>query len=326
MKPYYNWKILSSQPWVKTAKIHPTHPIKNSEQTGWISPTGSICQQTFDGRYAYLYYYEYDLKEPITIAIQRKKGDLHLLYPLQNEGMDLCFCQESGDIPLEIHQEGSYIYSPRGHYKLDVAAGKHILIGFIIDAGLIRKPASRAYEFIVPLVEAKRSKAKEPLYSASFAIGPLTRRALDNIYGLLNPKELTNEFELLRLVIYLIQLSRLKLLLVEEREQMQEPDRLILHARSLLKASIKTFGAKVLLSDIAESLEVSLDKLSLIHKQYYQCNLQQYRNDLLLKQVIRAIKTYDRMIEAALYCGFAGIPEMSRFVKKQTGHPPSYFR
>lgn len=326
MKPYYTWKIISPHTWTKTDEVHPTHPIKNSEQNGWASTIGSICQQTFDARYTYLYYYEFDLKEPISILIKRKKGDVQLLYPLQNEGMDLRFCHETGDVPLRIHEEGSYIYSPKGQYKLDIAAGKHILIGFIVDAGLIREPASRAYEFIVPLVEAKRSKAKEPLCSASFPIGPLTRKALDNIFRLLNPKELSNEYELLRFVIYLIQLSRLKLLLAEESKQMSRPEKMILYARELLEASIRTLGAQALISDVADSLEVPLPRLSRAHKKQYNMSFLQYRNDLLVAYVIKAIKAHDKMIEAALYCGFAGAAEMNRFLKGQTGQSSGFFK
>lgn len=184
MEPYYTWAIVSPHHWTAAEHIRPTYPVKNAVQQSWTSVIGNIHEQTFDGRYAYLYYYEFELSTPISINIARKKGDLHLLYPLQNEGMELSYQSESDDIPIELQQEGLFIYTPKGHYNLRIPPGHHILIGFIIDAGLIRKPASRAYAHIVPLVDAKRSKGKAPLCSASFPIGPLTRRALQHIYGL----------------------------------------------------------------------------------------------------------------------------------------------
>jgi AraC-like DNA-binding protein len=326
MESYYTWAIVSPQQWTEAEHIRPTYPVKNAAQQSWVSAIGSIHEQTFDGRYAYLYYYEFDLIAPISISITRKKGDLHLLYPLQNEGMSWSYQCKSGDISLVLEQESFYIYTPKGHYDLQVPTGRHILIGFIIDAGLIRSPASRAYTFVVPLVEAKRGKAKAPMQSASFPIGPLTRRALKNIYGLLNPKELTNEYELLRFVIYLIQLSRFKLLLAAEKEQLNQPKELIRHARELLEVNIQTFGARALLSDIAELLKVPVGTLSRAHKQYYHTSFLKYRNELLVKHVIKTIKAHDRMIEAAINSGFAGIPEMNRFLKGQTGQSSRFFK
>lgn len=326
MESYYTWTIVSPHNWISTDHILPTHPIKNAAQQSWASAIGNIHEQTFDGRYVYLYYYEFELTEAININITRKKGDLHLLYPLANAGMVLSYQSESDDISIALQQEGLFIYTPKGHYNLYIPPGHHILIGFIIDAGLIRKPASRAYAYIVPLVEAKRNKAKAPLCSSSFPIGPLTRRALQHIYGLLNPKALTNEYELLRLVIYLIELSRLKLLLAEEREQLNQPKELIRHARELLQVNIQIFGARALLSDIANTLRVPIGTLSRAHQQYYFTSFLKYRNELLVKHVVKTIKAHDRMLEAAINSGFAGIPEMNRFLKGQTGHSSRFFR
>lgn len=326
MRPYYNWKIESDHTWTKTKDIQPTYVIKNSKPRGWRSKAGTIYQQTFDGRYAYLYYYEFDLNEPVELAIQRKKGDLHLLYPLQNEGLELSFCHQSGDIPLQIQHEGNYTYSPKGNYKLNIAAGKHILIGFIIDAGVVRPPASRAYDFITPLNEAKRSKSPLPLQSASFKIGPLTMKILHNLFQNLRPREIRNEAQFLSYIIYLIELSRLKLMHAAEREQMHQPNKLIQHARKLLKVSIQSFGAKAILSDIAESLEIPLWRLSHAHQEYYKTSFLKYRNELLLKYVIQHIQAHDKMIEAALNCGFAGIAEMNRFLRSQTGQSSRFYK
>lgn len=316
----YIWEKLDAE------HIKPTHPIKNTTLKGWQSKAGTIIQQTFDARYGLLYYYEFSVLEPFTITFIRKKGDINLLYPLQYAGVQLDFKTEASCVPIPIDQEAFYLYSPKGEYEIRLPVGHHIIVGFIIDAGVVRPPASRAYDFITPLNEAKRSKSPLPLQSPSFKIGPLTMKILHNLFQSLRPREIRNEAQFLSYIIYLIELSRLKLMHAAEKEQIHQPNKLIQHARKLLKLSIQSSGAKALLSDIAESLEIPLWRLSHAHQKYYKTSFLTYRNELLLKYVIQHIQAHDKMIEAALNCGFAGIAEMNRFLKRQTGKSSGFYK
>ncbi|TDQ79094.1 AraC-like DNA-binding protein [Sphingobacterium yanglingense] len=321
MERYYKWNVRTDIAWHKTDDVAPSYPIKNAACLALQSELGSIIEQTFDGRYVYLYYYEIEALSPFTIQIKSSKGDCHLLYHLTEIPLQLIMVNKPDSEGIRFEGQAQIDYISKGKYYIDFPPGRHIITGLVFDIGIIRPPDTRSYAFILPVQEAWRNKARAPLCGPAFRIGPLTRKALCTLFGRLVAK-LETEYILVRFITYLIKLSRMKLL----QQEVHTPEQKIRFARQLMKVQISQVGAKAQIGEVASSMGEHPDALGRLHQRYYGHSFLQYRNDVLLKYVIYAIKEHDKLLEAALEAGFAGLSELTKFVKTQTGKAPGYFK
>lgn len=297
----------------------PSHLIRHGECQYWTVAAGCIVEQYFDGRYALLYYYEYWLDHDIHIPVRVSKGDLHLLYTLRSDG-EVHLMQHALQTILHTQAgEGAYYYLSKGMYKLRLTRGHHILIGFILDAGLFRPPANKPFAFLEKLLKAKKNQVPQALQSKRFRAGELTARYLQLLFNKLNPYTLDNEHLLLRHLIFLINLSRFKFLDQEERN-------FVTQARQLLELMIIQQGAQAQLQDIAQVLNIGVVQLRRLHRRQYGYSLQQYRNTLLLDLIRCTLPENDKLIATAIQVGFSGLSEMGRFIREQTGFTSQQFK
>ncbi|KKO89697.1 hypothetical protein AAW12_19035 [Sphingobacterium sp. Ag1] len=296
-----------------------TYPIRNAQERHWVSPTNCISEQIFDGRYGYLYYYEFWMERQETIPVYTAQGDLHLTYPLLS-GSPLQQYHCTQDFAMDfVEGRGAYLYLAKGEYQLRVPKGHHILVGFILDAGLFRPPSNRHFSFLQHLVSAKKERSPRSDTSITFAVDEVTKRHLQLLFSKINPHILDNEHTLLKHLIFLIQLSRFKL-------HTDHQERPIDQARNLLEIMIVHQGAKARLSDIAEVLLKSRDHINEEHKKQYDCTFHDYRNQLLLALIASVIVGNDKLATTAEECGFSSINELHKFVKSQTGLTPLTFK
>lgn len=289
-----------------------TYPIRNAQERHWTNQQNRISELIFDGRYGYLYYYEFWMEREENIPVYTSMGDLHLVYPLLSNS-PLRQIHSTQDFMMDfVEGRGAYLYLAKGEYSLKIPKGHHIMVGFILDAGLFRPPANRHFSFLQDLIIAKKMQAKQSVTSVTFRVGEITKGQLKLLFSKINPNILDNEHLILKHMIFLIQLSRFKL-----REDGHEM--LIDRARNLLKLMILHQGAKARLCDIAEVLLVTRHHLNEEHKKHYGCKFNNYRHQILLDHIASIIVENDKLVATAEESGFSSTTELNAFVKKQTG-------
>lgn len=312
MERSYDFTLPEEYQRAELPKYELSYPIRNAQERHWISPDNCISEQTFDGRYGYLYYYEFWMEKEEIITVYTTLGDLHLTYSLQSSS-PIRQCHEIHNFVMDfIEGRGAYLYLAKGEYRLTIPQGHHILVGFILDAGLFRPPANRHFNFLQQLVNAKKEQSLRSDKSVTFRAGEVTKRQLQLLFSKINPNILDNEYMLLKHLIFLIQLSRFKLLTYNQ-------ERLIDQARNLLRIMILHQGATVRLSDIAEVVLVSREHINAEHKKHYGNRFHDYRNQLLLEHIASIIVGNEKLATTAEECGFSSINELNKFIKNQTG-------
>lgn len=296
-----------------------SYPIRNAQVRQWKSYGSCISEQFFDGRYGYLYYYEFWMENDETISVYTALGDLHLTYPLLSASpLKQSHCEQ--DFVTEfVEGRGAYLYLAKGEYRLTVPKGHHILVGFILDAGLFRPPANRHFSFLEHLVQAKKSQSALSDKSVTFRVGDVTIRQLKLLFSKINPNILDNEHMILKQLIFLIQLSRFKI-------SEDGKEKLIDQARNLLQMMVLHQGAQVRLSDIAQVLSKSRDYINEEHKKTYGCTFHAYRNQMLLEYIASIIVGNEKLATTAEECGFSSVIELNKFIKNQTGLTPGSFK
>ncbi|WP_286861083.1 MULTISPECIES: helix-turn-helix domain-containing protein [Sphingobacterium] len=319
MERSYDFTLPQEYQLIGRPKYELGSPIRNAREQHWISLYNCISEQTFDGRYGYLYYYEFWMEREETIPVYTTLGDLHLTYCLQSDS-PIRQRHHTHDFVMDFFEGwGAYLYIAKGEYGITVPKGHHILVGFILDAGLFRPPASRHFNFLQHLVTARKEQSSKADKSVTFRVGEVTRRQLQQLFSKINPNILDNEHMLLKHLIFLIQLSRFKLL-------GDNQEKLIDQARNLLQITILHQGAKTRLSDIAKVLLVSRDHINAEHKKHYGCKFHDYRNQLLLDLVASIIIGNEKLATTAEECGFSSINELNKFVKNQIGFTALTFK
>lgn len=298
-----------------------SHPIRHAQQRHWQSPVNQISEQLFDGRYAFLYYYEAWISDPITVHFDVSMHDLHLTYPLLNgpriEG-------KRHDHPFDfalLPGQGCYFYLPTGNYTLQLPVGQHILIGFVVDAGMFRPPAIHSFAFIQHLVRAKKEGSPFPLCAVVFRVDPITVKYLLLLFAQLNPNTLDNEQLLLQHLIFLINLSRLNFL-----EEFGPAQHLADRAQQALEQLITHVGAQTQIQEVAQILGTSPANLSREYHRHRGIRIQDERNRLLLLQIEKIILLHDKQATVAYHIGFSGPSELNRFIRKISGMNTSQFK
>ncbi|NJI72443.1 AraC family transcriptional regulator [Sphingobacterium kitahiroshimense] len=304
---------------VMNPKVEISYIMRNTETYYWEFDGNLVAEQTFDGRYAYLHYFEFWISKATTVTFRSHAPDLHLCYPIEIGEQPLIMHDELLDIKLTLNQNrASYLYLSVADFHVDLPIGHYIVRGITLDAGLFRPNIARSFEFVMPLVEAKRVGNSISMQSVDFLIGTLTKYELDAIFQNLNPKVLDNEHILIRHQIYLIKLSRLKIMMGDG--SINTPLTIIKHVREILRLIIDQYGNKTLIGDLAESVQVDRSRLYKLHKEYYHCSLSTYRNELLVERILREYDHFHNNLSGLAYeLNFAGLSELNRFFKKMKG-------
>lgn len=322
--------ILNQPPGVREiaqSDLRVTYPIRHADTKYWTYRDNRYAIQTFDGRYAYIYYYEFWISTAMSLSFTSEAPDLYLCYPLVSNGEHpLVLHEDNGQWSVHFQQDRAcYLYLPETEMTVKLPVGHHIIIGITLDAGLFRPNLERSFEFVMPLVYAKRRGDRKPLQSIDFKIGPLTRTEILNLFSKINPKVMENEYVLVHHQIYLITLSRLKI--ITETTEINNTVTLVDQARAYLQLAVSKFGAKALIGDIVKSLQVDRNQLARLHQEFYGCRLHTYRNQLLLERIIRQLEDYPQQIATlADQLNFAGHSELNRFFRKMTGQSISQFK
>ncbi|VTR27831.1 AraC family transcriptional regulator [Sphingobacterium thalpophilum] len=298
-----------------------SYPIRHAQQLHWQSGHNQISEQVFDGRYVYLYYYEYWIAEAMDIPIDITMPDVHLIYPLFTD--EKIYGQRIGHgFTFELSSSrGAFFYLSTGYYKLQLPPGHHILVGFIMDGGMIRPPVIQQFGFIEHLIQAKKNRHSLPLKSVDFRVGPITLKYLQILFGRINPYTLKNEQMLLKHLIFLIDLSRFKL---PDAQDVSLP--LAERARQLLEHMVFQLGARAQIKEVAQILGVTPEQLSRSYQARFGIRPLDHRNQLLLIRIEQLIVEDDKLATTADEAGFSGPSEMNRFIRHMANMTASQFK
>ncbi|WP_286862855.1 MULTISPECIES: AraC family transcriptional regulator [Sphingobacterium] len=321
MKRPYNLTFSEDFSLINHPRKKVSFSIRNAKEMHWQSARNQISEQTFDGRYAYLYYYEYWISEPMNLTVEIIMHDLHLIYPLLNEVL-ISGKRMDQEFTFELSPaEGAYFYLAPGQYQLHLPVGRHILVGFVVDAGMFRPPAIQHFPFLKNLIQAKKEGSLTTVKSVGFRVGSITIKYLCILFSILNPNTLNNEHILLKHLIFLIDLSRFKLL---DAPYSTQP--IAKQTRQLLEIMILQNGAQALIKEIAQIFLKAPAQLSREYQEFHGLSIQDDRNKLLLEHIQQLIVEHDKVGITAHEVGFSGPSEMNRFIKKMTGLTSSQFK
>lgn len=299
-----------------------TYPMCHGETHYWECGDNLYAEQSFDGRYTYIYYYEFWIHKPMTLSFSSLAPDLHLCYPLKCESDHFFLSENDSEHHIKFqHELAFYLYLPTIAIALVLPVGHHIIMGLTLDAGLFRPNRERVFDFVMPLVLAKRAGHTAIMQSITYKFGPLTYCEIHNLFRQISPKDMANEHLLIHHQIYMISLSRFKIMKETTKTDIVE------NARDYLQLTVSKFGAHTRISDIAKSLKVNPDKLGRLHQEYHQCSLQEYRNELLLERIISLLDAYPNQFAVlAEKLNFTGHTELNRFFRRMTGHSLSQYK
>lgn len=312
-------KHLSAVQEVLQPRQRVTYAMRHAETHYWEHEGNLIAEQTFDGRYAYLYYFEFWINQATNVTCSSHAPDLHLCYPIQLDNKVLSLNDHQHNITIKLIQErASYLYLAQADFQVSLPVGHYIIRGITLDSGLFRTHFERRYAFAMPLVHAKRAGHSISMQSVDFIMDKLTKYELDAILLKINPKVMDNEHVLIRHQIFLIDLSRLKIMM--EDGSITTPLAVIKHARELLRLTVHQCGNKAMIQDIAETVHIDRSRLYKLHKTHFNCSLLTYRNELLVEKILSLYDHFpDNLAELAYEMNFSGLSELNRFFKKMKG-------
>lgn len=305
---------------VKHPEQRITHPMRHTECAYWEHDGNLFAEQTFDGRYTYLYYFEFWINTATKITFRSHAPDLHLFYPMViDDDQTLIMHDELQDIKLSLTEErASYLYLAVADFQVYLPVGHYIIRAITLDTGLFRPTISRSYEFVMPLVYAKRAASNISIQSVDFTIDTFTNYEHDTTLLKLNPKVMDNEHVLVRYQVFMINLSRLKVMI--EDGSINTPLTIIKHTRELLRLNVNQYGNKTFIGDIAASVQVDRSWLYKLHKEHYHCSLLTYRNELLVERILLEYDHFPNNLSGLAYeLNFAGLSELNRFFKNMKG-------
>lgn len=302
----------------------PTLLMKDATLTHWRKDCNTIIEQEFNGKYGYLYSYEINTVEEIQIPVHVAKNDLHVLYLMEGSTPLSVYTSTGSRLCTIMPKRARYLYLPSGSYKIGLPVGYALLFGFYFDGSIFRKGSERPFRFLHNVITDYNKKSLEPSYSIDFHVGAETTGHIQFLCSQLRDADFNNESfvfnELSRLVI----LSRQKVF--TEYERTSNPELLIQLCRQRIEQGIALSGNMTKIKTIAIELRVNSAYLNRLHKKYYQENISDYRNHLLVAHIKHLLSSPYSLLEVSIQARFHGPSEMTRFFKKHTGMTPHQYR
>lgn len=298
--------------------------IRHAEKQHYRKLSDWAITQEFDGKHGYLYGYDLQLEQAMTITVRVDMGDLHVIYVVEGNA-DILIHDAAANIVCTLTAgRARYLYIPPGDYQVELSRGQHQIFGFYFDGGIFRNGNERSFRFLHEIIAGYRNRSANLLHSIDFPVGPQTLRCIQHCCCNLKKGDLDNEAFVLTELTRLMQLSKEKVF--TEYEQTSDPELLIHRCRQLLAKGIAYQGNKAHIKLIAPQLGARYEYLNRLHKQFYGEKLSDYRNSLLVKHVETLLVGSFSLWEVAIQSGFHGPSELNRFFKKHRGMTLAQYR
>ncbi|MCY4779357.1 AraC family transcriptional regulator [Sphingobacterium sp. UT-1RO-CII-1] len=297
--------------------------IRHSKQKHYKKDSDWAITQEFDGRYGYLYCHEISVEQEKTMPIKIKKNDLHVLYLIQGQEIEL-YAKNKKDTKIVLSaKRARYFYLPTGRYYLVLPKGRSLLFGFYFDGKIFRRNYELQFDFLLPLLHAQRQQLSAPVASIDFKVAERTHAYIEQLCDELTDVDLSNESTILTHYIALIKLSKEK---VFDEYKIESADKnLATKAHKLLVQKVQHLGQEYRVHELAQLLDRNVDYLNKIHKIYYGCSLSELKDTTLLAIAKKLLATSPSISSCAYACGYSSVSAFTRFFQKQTGKTPSEF-
>lgn len=281
--------------------------------------------QEFDGLLAFINLLDVKSADKCIIPFKIIKSDIHLIHLLKSSGSILIKDLQGNKTYTINPLRGRYIYLPAGLYELHIPKGQSHLSNLYFRCKIFRDGNERPFHFLHPLIEAHRSQSIYSCVSIDFEVGTRTRAHIKHLVSNLKKGKLENEEHIFTAVKELIRLSSEKIFNEYERVDGNEKTALALHD------SIRTYceleGHSFTLTKLAEDFGANFRNLNKIHFKYFNKTMQQYKNEVILKQATDLILAGNPSSNVSDTCNFKHRETFNHFFYRHTGMSPTeYFK
>lgn len=289
-----------------------SYHVRYSQKQSWQGEGWWVSLQSYDARNAYIYLLEIFTKRPLRFGVECLRRDLRWLYPLSGA---LTIHKQDGRQVLRLTaDEHIRVLSGTGRYVVTVQPGRHLLFGFVLDWGWIRRYARGALAYLrqpfpVPITPTIRGhlltlanlSVQEGLVMDTKVYWPIARITH-------HTRQLYDDFS-------------------ARGKPLSNTLTLASSARDHIKDSLRLDGTPLTVAEIATHFGVTPGHLSRMHKKHYGQPLQAYLMRQRLDTAYRLLSERGESVSAVAYqIGFSDVQAFNKLFRKYFGVAPSETR
>lgn len=286
----------------------------------WRGDGWWVAEQWHDARHAYPYLIEVRTPKKLRFAVQCLRDDLHWLYTMAGE---IRLGQQSNADGLWLYaDEHTQVSVSEGNYEVQVEPGRHLLFGFVVEQGWLRRYAATSLSYL----NAVQCKGGTTCPSTPhFPITPAMRAQLLSLATIPLQGGMLQDAAVYRPIAQLTQLT-----LQAHQGTGAHTTRSLQLAqavRSYLRDAVRNEGRPPAVAQLAAHFHVSPDYLSRVHRKHYGQNLQNYIMRLRLNEAFRLLTEEDLPVSAVAYrMEFTDLSAFGKLFRKQFKQTPSAMR
>lgn len=272
----------------------------------WRGDGWWVAQQWHDARHAYPYLIEVYTARKLRFTVECLREDFHWLYAMDGE---IHLNQRSDGKRLRLYaDEHTQVLAGIGTYEMQVASGRHLLFGFAVERGWVRRYAAQDV-----------GGCQSTLY---FPITPAIRAQLLMLATVPPQEGMLLDAAIYRPIAHLTQLTR-------QAYQGGGPHtprslQLAKAVRMYLRDAVKNAGRLPAIGQLAAHFHVTPDYLSRVHRKHYGHSLQNYVMRLRLSEAFRLLTEEQLTVSAVAYrMEFTDLSAFGKLFRKQFKQAPS---
>lgn len=311
------------QPLLPGGTTQPALHLQDSEVKIFQKHDELAFEQEFDGRYGYLYLYEFRLKDTICCPLRVDIADIHVLYVLSGKDQVCLLDKDFLLICNILPGRARYFHLPIGEYYVSIPKENTEFFGFYFDGQIFRDGNEQPYNFLSDLLQDYRSKAQHATYSIDFQIGPQAQQFITYFIKHLKKEQLDTEHFILEGIIQFLFLAKDDI--NNEYDHISYSEQLAQQAHRLVAWHVEQSGQNFNLSSIAALLNRSQAYINTVHKKHYHETLEAFKNKLVLVKAKRYLMQGLPVKNTAYLCEFNTPSIFCKFFKRMTGQTTSTF-
>ncbi|SJN47905.1 AraC family transcriptional regulator [Sphingobacterium sp. JB170] len=318
--PYLKNKVAQNQ--LRTLRT--ALPMANGQRTNLKFGISECVIQEFDSRYVYLYSFEVFLPDRQTFLVRSACSDLHNIYMLKGTSALSITASGSEEALLSLAPDRSrFFYLPQGNYRINLPKGETRLFGYYFDNKIFRMDNERKFDFIKPVIDARRTRSAEPIASKMIAIDPITSLNIRHICNILKHENVKDEGDIIVATTVLLNLARENF--NKKCNEVQSQLSLAQNARRLIEDHVLQHGHNFNFEAIYALLGYKKSAVHFAHQRAFQESMHDYKNRLVLEKALKLLEQGQSIKNCAYSCGYNSPETFHRFIKNQLGITPAEY-
>ncbi len=285
-------------------------------------PQLTIYRKSLSGFLFFTEVVTYNVKEPVLVHTEVKQPFISFVYVLEGE-IDILESADTGKVTMVA---GSYFarYLPKGHYPMEIKAGKRNTVYFSLRPGLMKK-VRMDYPALGELIDKLLNDSDQPLLMPSRTITSQVKKQLFRLISHRNKRTFALEAEMLKIIKNLID-DYIEKLQTEERVYSRSNGEIAQAVKTYIKAEI-TRGSMLQVSQIGTQFKMETRTLGRIFKNEFGLRLHQEVLSQQMKTAHRMLQQEEMMVKQITYMlGYSEVASFSRAFSKFFNYPPSEAR